>query len=762
MRSSPRRPLILKRRRLNPPQHNAAIHSGMSGQGEATLMESAEQSLAQTQGVHESSLHDSTPRLAVSEPSQHGNVHRLGVIESSHQANVYPFQLSGPTEHASTDSEADNGPANFSQSAQITSVGNPTESQTQISALKPNSIQSPSGSSGEGVNILSDVRIMSHPTIPDTQLVVLPPESDVQSIIQALTARGRANGGPNKFILISGGTSFQNQTGNSKPIIKEEDFPQPVVMSPSKLQTMSKDITAGQQRGTELDISLTNIHWLGKMSSDGLSPCHVKEEPEGKENQTPDPECVKVKEEPDTLPSQKWQVSISERPPYSYMALIQFAINSTPSKRMTLKDIYTWIEDHFPYFKHVAKPGWKNSIRHNLSLHDMFVRETMANNKISYWTIHPQANRCLTLDQVFKAASPMTPLPLEPKKLIPELTKSIQNVATSSKERKMKPLLPRVSSYLIPVHFPVTQPILLPALESVCVDLGPSEAPRSSKRVKIAPKISVDPEEPPILPAALPVKEEPKEPGFPDFSSSPNLQSKKMTSSRRKQLLIAPHTEEPELVLPESSISDSGLDSEFSFLQETSVHDGTSHLTQDGTSQFTQEEEYSFKTPIKDRVLKPPSSSTPSKPTEMGSLQLWEAESPLHRDAFLDCSPVRIPQGSTLTPFKDTMRALGFGDTPFKDLPFFGSPQELFGTLSPPSPELDTMRNSTPVRAPKRCSKELQVGTPANRSLLEGLVLDTTDESLSKILLDISFSGLEEDNGSGADSVWGQLLSEFR
>lgn len=41
------------------------------------------------------------------------------------------------------------------------------------------------------------------------------------------------------------------------------------------------------------------------------------------------------------------------------MAMIQFAINSTERKRMTLKDIYTWIEDHFPYFKHMAKPGWK-------------------------------------------------------------------------------------------------------------------------------------------------------------------------------------------------------------------------------------------------------------------------------------------------------------------------------------------------------------------------------------------------------------------
>lgn len=61
--------------------------------------------------------------------------------------------------------------------------------------------------------------------------------------------------------------------------------------------------------------------------------------------------------------SSSCQESVSERPPYSYMAMIQFAINSTEKKRMTLKDIYTWIEDHFPYFKHVAKPGWKVTSR---------------------------------------------------------------------------------------------------------------------------------------------------------------------------------------------------------------------------------------------------------------------------------------------------------------------------------------------------------------------------------------------------------------
>lgn len=85
------------------------------------------------------------------------------------------------------------------------------------------------------------------------------------------------------------------------------------------------------------------------------------------------------------------------RPPYSYMALIQFAINSSPTQRMTLKQIYNWIEETFPYFKR-AKPGWKNSIRHNLSLHDIFIREILPSSKSSFWTLRPDLNqRPLTL-----------------------------------------------------------------------------------------------------------------------------------------------------------------------------------------------------------------------------------------------------------------------------------------------------------------------------------------------------------------------------
>ena len=48
-----------------------------------------------------------------------------------------------------------------------------------------------------------------------------------------------------------------------------------------------------------------------------------------------------------------------KRPPYSYMHLIQMAICSTPDRRMTLKQIYTWIEHKFPYYRHHPNRGWR-------------------------------------------------------------------------------------------------------------------------------------------------------------------------------------------------------------------------------------------------------------------------------------------------------------------------------------------------------------------------------------------------------------------
>ena len=61
----------------------------------------------------------------------------------------------------------------------------------------------------------------------------------------------------------------------------------------------------------------------------------------------------------------------THKPPLSFACMIFMAIESSPRKMLPVKDIYEWIIWMFPYY-HTARPGWKNSVRHNLSLNKCF------------------------------------------------------------------------------------------------------------------------------------------------------------------------------------------------------------------------------------------------------------------------------------------------------------------------------------------------------------------------------------------------------
>ncbi|XP_048126779.1 forkhead box protein N3 isoform X1 [Alosa alosa] len=81
------------------------------------------------------------------------------------------------------------------------------------------------------------------------------------------------------------------------------------------------------------------------------------------------------------------------KPPYSFSCLIFMAIEDAPAKRLPVKDIYNWILEHFPYFAN-APTGWKNSVRHNLSLNKCFKKvdkdRSQSIGKGSLWCIDPE------------------------------------------------------------------------------------------------------------------------------------------------------------------------------------------------------------------------------------------------------------------------------------------------------------------------------------------------------------------------------------
>ncbi|KAG7225640.1 hypothetical protein INR49_005047 [Caranx melampygus] len=550
----------------------------------------------------------------------------------------------------------------------------------------PSGPQEPSNPTTASQSFPDGIRIMNHPSMSDTQVVVIPKTADLQSVIGALTAKGKECGvqGPNKFILLSENGSSNNgsfcqtaaegddvstQSTDGQPVKAETIHSSPDTKPHTAIKPLNKELECGP-----LDDSLTNIQWLGRMSTCALDPDPTRQL-NSKENQNPISQTLQT--HATRIDVEAAQHPLSERPPYSYMAMIQFAINSRKNRRMTLKEIYTWIEDHFPYFREVAKPGWKNSIRHNLSLHDMFIRETSPDGKVSFWTIRPEANRCLTLDQVYKQK---------------------RNISRGTKRVRIAPK--------------VTQS------DAPAVVMYPQ---KNSDQMKVEMK-----EEP----VCVPIKcDTPKAP-----------LRRQPSSSRRKQRLVHSVHEEPVLLCPENTFFDSGVASDAS-----TFHDmPDSELDEQRHEQHSPDREFSFKTPIKSSSHL--ASSTPSKPPSSILPEPWKV-TPVGKgsQSVLDFSPIRTPGGPAMTPRHD-YTTFSFNSTPFKDWPLFNSPRELL-TSAPPRATGPTDSPTEPLRS--SCSRELlQAGgaTPANRSITEGLVLDTMNDSLSKILVDISFSGLDDDD----------------
>ncbi|XP_054624002.1 forkhead box protein Q1-like [Dunckerocampus dactyliophorus] len=92
------------------------------------------------------------------------------------------------------------------------------------------------------------------------------------------------------------------------------------------------------------------------------------------------------------------------KPPFSYIALIAMAIRDSPSGRLTLAEINEYLMNKFPFFRG-SYTGWRNSVRHNLSLNDCFHKvlrdPSRPWGKDNFWMLNPNSEYTFA-DGVFR------------------------------------------------------------------------------------------------------------------------------------------------------------------------------------------------------------------------------------------------------------------------------------------------------------------------------------------------------------------------
>ena len=245
-------------------------------------------------------------------------------------------------------------------------VPSPHQSQQQLRQLNNSHVyQHPGGMQGGNQLSKDSADLISTPVRPassDSTLasVQLPPS-------QSILSHSHQQRSPNIDINIDVGSSeLRNEnTNNNKSLdgsVAGNDGNNSIVSDTSNTETGSLD------------------HGLVSVSADPESPPSAEEDGSDGMNSS-----VK-KSDSNSLNHRR-----PEKPPYSYIALIVMAIQSSPAKKLTLSEIYSFLQTRFEFFRG-SYQGWKNSVRHNLSLNECFIKLPKGlgrPGKGHYWTIDP-------------------------------------------------------------------------------------------------------------------------------------------------------------------------------------------------------------------------------------------------------------------------------------------------------------------------------------------------------------------------------------
>ncbi|KAG7492489.1 hypothetical protein MATL_G00015120 [Megalops atlanticus] len=170
----------------------------------------------------------------------------------------------------------------------------------------------------------------------------------------------------------------------------------------TSLNGMGMGVAEGVAEGGAEDEELTDLNWLHdnllqNFTLGGADPHPLFCAGEGRGS----PRALSPSPSPLDSPPSSAQLrgqgrekgSHKSKPPFSFSLLIYMAIEQSPGKSLPVKDIYGWILQQFPYFNS-APAGWKNSVRHNLSLNKCFRKVDRslgkASGKGSLWCVDPK------------------------------------------------------------------------------------------------------------------------------------------------------------------------------------------------------------------------------------------------------------------------------------------------------------------------------------------------------------------------------------
>ncbi|CAO1428781.1 unnamed protein product [Diamesa serratosioi] len=122
------------------------------------------------------------------------------------------------------------------------------------------------------------------------------------------------------------------------------------------------------------------------------------------------------------------QISEFPKPAYSYSCLIAMALKNSRAGSLPVSEIYSFMCEHFPYFK-TAPNGWKNSVRHNLSLNKCFekIEKPVANGgqrKGCLWAMNP--TKIAKMDEEVQKWSRKDPMAIKKAMVHPEHLEALE------------------------------------------------------------------------------------------------------------------------------------------------------------------------------------------------------------------------------------------------------------------------------------------------------------------------------------------------